>query len=338
MQGFARALPESPVPEVLAIVASRAARSARLVPHHALDSAREPVRGPYQCHKHHRVCRPVERADHFLRRYAADTQRRLAAFAGLRTAADVSVLHADARSADLPDRLDGVVTSPPYPGLIDYHEQHRTAYELLGLQDRRELELGAGRLGTSQKALAAYAEGMVEALAHTRRHLRRDASVVVVVNDRHGLYDAIAERAGYTLRERSRRHVNRRTGRRAGEYFEEVLVLRPRRSSGRPERGRGVLAEQLERRASAGVMRCGERSTIAPVPGTGTATVQLSSERQTWAVVALSFAIGHRSLPAPCTPTALSALTTNRAASPPPITPGSSRRTISAASLGVRDR
>lgn len=232
VQGFARALPESPVPEVLAIVASRAARSARLVPHHALDSAREPVRGPYQCHKHHRVCRPVERADHFLRRYAADTQRRLAAFAGLRTAADVSVLHADARSADLPDRLDGVVTSPPYPGLIDYHEQHRTAYELLGLQDRRELELGAGRLGTSQKALAAYAEGMVEALAHTRRHLRRDASVVVVVNDRHGLYDAIAERAGYTLRERSRRHVNRRTGRRAGEYFEEVLVLRPRRSVG----------------------------------------------------------------------------------------------------------
>ena len=73
---------------------------------------------------------------------------------------------------------------------------------------------------------------MVEALAHTRRHLRRDASVVVVVNDRHGLYDAIAERAGYTLRERSRRHVNRRTGRRAGEYFEEVLVLRPRRSVG----------------------------------------------------------------------------------------------------------
>jgi hypothetical protein len=33
-------------------------------------------------------------------------------------------------------------------GLIDYHEQHRYAYELLGLDDRRELELGAAEAGT----------------------------------------------------------------------------------------------------------------------------------------------------------------------------------------------
>ena len=31
-----------------------------------------------------------------------------------------------------PRRSDGIITSPPYPGLIDYHEQHRYAYELLG--------------------------------------------------------------------------------------------------------------------------------------------------------------------------------------------------------------
>jgi len=141
----------------------------------------------------------------------------------------VTVLHEDARSVGLPDRLDGVITSPPYPGLIDYHEQHRTAYELLGLVDRSELELGAARTGATRRALAAYCDGMVEVLAHTRRHLRAGAPVLVVVNDRHGLYDAIAERAGYALRARSRRHVNRRTGRRAGEYFEEVLELRPRR-------------------------------------------------------------------------------------------------------------
>ena len=55
------------------------------------------------------------------------------------------VLHGDARELDLPGPFDGVVTSPPYPGLIDYHEQHRYAYELLGLDDRRELELGPGR-------------------------------------------------------------------------------------------------------------------------------------------------------------------------------------------------
>ncbi|MDX6440800.1 MAG: hypothetical protein QOE43_529, partial [Gaiellaceae bacterium] len=34
------------------------------------------------------------------------------------------------------------------------------------------------------------------------------------------------DRAGLRLDERLRRHVNRRTGRRAGEYFEDVLVVR----------------------------------------------------------------------------------------------------------------
>ena len=34
------------------------------------------------------------------------------------------------------------------------------------------------------------------------------------------------ERAGLRLQERVVRHVNRRTGRRAGEYFEEILIAR----------------------------------------------------------------------------------------------------------------
>ena len=57
------------------------------------------------------------------------------------------MLHGDSRELDYGRSFDGLVTSPPYPGLIDYHEQHRTAYELLGLDDLRGLELGAGRSG-----------------------------------------------------------------------------------------------------------------------------------------------------------------------------------------------
>src|SRR5437764_9354817 len=110
--------------------------------------------GPSPCHKHRRECRPVAEAARFLRRYAADTERRLAQFAALRTRADVRVLHADARLVDPPDRIDGVITSPPYPGVIDYHEQHRYAYELLGLEDRREHELGAAVAGSGRRALA----------------------------------------------------------------------------------------------------------------------------------------------------------------------------------------
>jgi hypothetical protein len=119
-----------------------------------------------------------------------------------------------------------MISSPPYPGLIDYHEQHRYAYELLGLDDRRELELGAGAAGTSAAALARYVEGVAAVLSHARASLRARAPVAIVVNDRRDLYPEILERAGLRLEERLRRHVNRRTGRRAGEFFEDVLVAR----------------------------------------------------------------------------------------------------------------
>ena len=142
--GFREAIAGSSQPALLSVVLSRAARSARRVPHHALDETRRPVTEPYWCHKHRRQCRPVEQAAGFLRRYAADSLRRLEEYAALRAPVEATVLHADARSAPLPAGIDGVVTSPPYPGLIDYHEQHRYAYELLGLDDRREPRAGCG--------------------------------------------------------------------------------------------------------------------------------------------------------------------------------------------------
>ncbi|MGZ4292114.1 MAG: DNA methyltransferase, partial [Gaiellaceae bacterium] len=137
--------------DVLRVILARSARSARLTSHFDLDFPRAPQTGPYWCHKHKRECRPVERADHFLRRYTLDTLARVEAFAELRDdAREAHVLHGDARTVAYAGTFDGVVTSPPYPGLIDYHEQHRYAYELLGLDDRRELELGAAEAGTSR--------------------------------------------------------------------------------------------------------------------------------------------------------------------------------------------
>jgi DNA modification methylase len=212
--------------DVLRVVLARAARSARLTTHFDLDLPREPQLDPYRCHKHRRECRPVERADHFVRRYTLDTLVRLKKFARLRSRRDVHVLHGDARELAVPGPFDAVVTSPPYPGLIDYHEQHRYAYELLRLDDRRDRELGAAADGTSRAALAAYVAGIGDVLAACRESLRRGGRVVVVVNDRRDLYPAILERAGLALEQRYRRHVNRRTGRRAGEYFEDVLVAR----------------------------------------------------------------------------------------------------------------
>jgi hypothetical protein len=140
-----------------------------------------------------------------------------------------TVLEADAREVDYGRRFDGVLTSPPYPGLIDYHDQHRYAYVLLGLADRSELELGPASAGVARGAVDAYCEGVAAALANAAAALRPGAPVVIVVNDRRDLYPGILDRAGLRLEQRLRRHVNRRTGRRAGEYFEDVLVARRQR-------------------------------------------------------------------------------------------------------------
>ena len=213
--------------DVLRVVLARAARSARRTRHFDLDFPKAPQLEPYWCHKHRRTCRPVESASHFLRRYALDTLARIKEFQRLR-ACDrrAEVVHGDARTLRLSGAFDGIITSPPYPGLIDYHEQHRYAYELLGLADRRQAELGAAKRGTSRSALVDYCDGIVDVLRNVRRTLRPGAPIAIVVNDRRDLYPAILERAGLELEERYRRHVNRRTGRRAGEFFEDVLIAR----------------------------------------------------------------------------------------------------------------
>jgi hypothetical protein len=215
-----------PAADLQRVVLSRAARSARLTPHYDLDFPRQPQHGPYWCHKHRRECRPVGDAVRFLRRYTLDTARRVRAFQALRGDVRVAVHHADARVLDWGQSFDGLLTSPPYPGRIDYHEQHRYAFELLDLEPWSTAEIGAPARGLSRAAVADYVEDMVAVFARARGHLRAGAPVIVVVDDPRGLFPAILERAGLELTQRRVRHVNRRTGRRGGEFFEQVLLAR----------------------------------------------------------------------------------------------------------------
>ena len=211
--------------DVLRVVLARAARSARLTTHFDLDFPRAPQRDPYWCHKHRRTCTPVQEADKFLSRYLVDTLERLKEFQRLRARGRTAhVVHGDSTEVTLEGSFDAIVTSPPYPGLIDYHEQHRYAYEILGLDDRRERELGAAAAGTGRHALDAYVTGVSTAIARASERLVDGAPVLVVVNDRRDLYPEILRRSGLRLADRLERHVNRRTGRRAGEYYESVLV------------------------------------------------------------------------------------------------------------------
>jgi len=145
--------------------------------------------------------------------------QRVQEFADLRSPEPVEVLHGDARLLDPPAPVDLVLTSPPYPGLIDYHEQHAYAYELLGLERRDSEEIGRGVKG--------YCDDIAAVLARAGRALRPGGKIVVVVNDRRRLYDGILAAAGLRLEDRLLRHVNRRTGRRRGEFYEEVLIATP---------------------------------------------------------------------------------------------------------------
>ena len=80
--------------------------------------------------------------------------------------------------------------------------------------------------GTSKAAVEEYVTGIATVLARSKAALRPGAPVCIVVNDRRGLYPELLDRAGLRLDERLERHVNRRTGRRAGEYFESILICR----------------------------------------------------------------------------------------------------------------
>ena len=212
--------------DVLRIVLARSARSARRTAHFDLEFPREPQLEPYWCFKHRRECKPVESARRFLLRYTLDTLERIEAFSAARADGFVArVLHGDARVIDLEGPYDGVITSPPYPGLIDYHEQHRYAYELLGVDERRDLELGRPARGTGRAAIEDYVDGVAQVLANARSSLTLRGRMCIVVNDRRDLYPEILRRADLRLVDRHERHVNRRTGRRAGEYFESILVV-----------------------------------------------------------------------------------------------------------------
>ena len=211
--------------DVLRVVLARSARSARRTAHFDLDFPRQPQLEPYWCYKHRRECRPVESARRFLLRYSLDTLERIEAFDAVRDEGRVAhMIHGDARTVELGGPYEGVITSPPYPGLIEYHGQHQYAYELLGLDEQRDLELGRPARGTSRTAIGEYVDGVATVLANARASLVLGGRLCIVVNDRRDLYPTVLERAGLQLIDRHERHVNRRTGRRAGVYYESILV------------------------------------------------------------------------------------------------------------------
>ena len=212
---------------LLKIILCRSARSARLTTHFDLDFPKHPQIEPYWCYKHSRVCQPTKEALKFLKRYSLDTIKRLEEFSIKRTNAWVIACHTDSRKT-APPPIDGIITSPPYVGLIDYHEQHAYAYYLLGLDDKREQEIGAAANGSSQKAKRRYQEDIAEVFQNVIGSMPIGSPLIVIAGDKANLYAGIAELIDVEVEAIVKRHVNRRTGRRSGEFYESVFIWRKR--------------------------------------------------------------------------------------------------------------
>ena len=211
--------------KLLKVILSRSARSVRLTTHFDLDFPKKPQTQPYWCYKHSRTCQPTHHAFKFLERYSIDTLERIQEFDSLRTDAKIAVHHRDSRTATIPP-VNGVVTSPPYVGLIDYHDQHAYAYHLLGLRDRRHKEIGPASNGSSQKAKKQYLDDIATVFHHAAKAMPSRGVMVVVAHDSHKLYTQLPEMIGVTEEAVVQRHVNRRTGRRASDFFESVFIWR----------------------------------------------------------------------------------------------------------------
>lgn len=222
---YRKLIPDYSYQELLKVILSRAARSSRLTTHFDLDFPKKPQTEPYRCYKHSRVCSPTTNAFQFLKRYSLDSIKRIEEFSSRRTDATVEVHHGDSRQGNFAP-IDGVITSPPYVGLIDYHEQHAYAYHLLDFQDRRDSEIGAAVNGCSRKARRSYQEAIAGVFKRLGESLKPGGRMIVVAADKANLYGEIANMVGIEVEATVLRHVNRRTGRRSGDFYESVFIWR----------------------------------------------------------------------------------------------------------------
>ena len=228
--------------ETLSLILSRTIRSARATTHLDLATLKQPVRSTYYCRKHLKICKPLFTLTEWWARYSDDALRRFVEFDRLRTDTLQIALSGDSRDISLPellclrqpqlaqhmrkDKISGIFTSPPYVGMINYHEQHAYAYELLGIERRDEAEIGPLYKGKGKAARESYVAGVSHVLRHCRHYLKPDYHVFLVANDKNNLYPRIAEQAGMRIVNRFNRPVLRRSEVDRSPYSETIFHMR----------------------------------------------------------------------------------------------------------------
>lgn len=220
---------------VLKVILSRAARSSRMAPHYQLDFPKEPQTTDYYCYKHSRTCHPTANAMIFIKRYCKDVLERIVEFQDLRKDIYTKAFCNDSKKFDFSKhvhKIDGIITSPPYVGLIDYHEQHRYAYEMFGIKDNSEKEIGQKKNGNGKEAVKKYKSDITQAFKNIVDNALdyKKGKVIIVVNDRLNLYEDIVTDASLVITKRLKRRVDRRTGRRATNFYEDIILCQVKRN------------------------------------------------------------------------------------------------------------
>lgn len=228
--------------KILAVILSRTIRSCRATTHSDLATLKTPQLNTYYCHKHMKICKPIFSIKSMFNRYALDTLWRLDTFSKIKTNAHCAIFSNDSRTINIEDNLkrtnknfhslflkqkiQGIFTSPPYVGQIDYHEQHAYAYDLFGFTRKDKLEIGPLYKGQGLEARKSYVEGISKVLLNCKKYLAKDYDVFLVANDKYNLYSEIALKSGMKIINMYKRPVLNRTERDKSPYSETIFHLK----------------------------------------------------------------------------------------------------------------
>lgn len=237
-----RKIADAPTRQLLSLILSRTVRSCRATTHADLATLRDPVVAPYYCKKHGKVCKPLFTIVNWWQRYLQDTIMRVEQFNKLRTQTHQHCLVGDSRTVDIAralhkanpplarllrhKKISGVFSSPPYVGLIDYHQQHAYAYDLFHFTRNDAMEIGPLCQGQGVAARQSYVRGVAEVLQNCKRFMQPDYNVFLVANDKYNLYPRIADAAQMQIVNRYKRPVLNRAEKDRAAYAEIIFHLK----------------------------------------------------------------------------------------------------------------
>ncbi len=237
-----KAIKNTETKKILDLVLSRTIRSCRATTHADLATLKEPVTTTYYCKKHGKICKPLFSILSWWQRYVQDTIKRVIQFDALRTDSYQKCLVGDSRTLNIfqeikkkhpgfsqlleNKKIDGVFSSPPYVGLINYHEQHAYAYDLFDFDRADELEIGPLFRGQGAEARKSYVKGISDVLNNCKRFLKNDYDLFLVANDKYGLYPQIAELSDMKIVSEYKRPVLNRVEKDRSAYAETIFHMK----------------------------------------------------------------------------------------------------------------